>query len=234
MLKQILLVTAFIGLVLGLNGQSLENPSFSFSHKKLSYLTLKDGTEVQGYIKDLDRKKGLIEEVKLESEKGKKTKYSPADIEFMYLPPSGFDKMNSALDVMYDAQKWADDSVDSDLLKDGYTYFENAMVQVKKKKMELLMQVLNPGFSKDVKVYHDPLAKESASLGVGGISVAGGNAKSYYVSKGGATATLLTKKDYKKSEFDAMWKGCKAVTGKYSDVKWTELVQHIMAYSECK
>ncbi len=234
MLKQALLIGAFIGLVIGLQAQSLESPSFTYSHKKVSYITLKDGSTVEGYIKSVSRSKGLIDEIKIETQKGKKVKYKPEDVKFMYLPPSGMDKLAGALDVIYDAQQWVDDTMDSDLLKDGYVYFENAMVQVKKKKSELLMQLLNPGFSKDVKVYHDPLAKESASLGVGGIAVAGGDAKSYYVSKDGATAVKLTKKEYKKTEFAAMWKGCKAITAKFDDVKWTDLTQHILAYSECK
>jgi|TARA_B110000259_G_scaffold172414_1_gene204819 hypothetical protein len=45
---------------MGLNSQQLLTPSFGFSHKKTSYITLTDGTEINGTIKDIDRKKDLL------------------------------------------------------------------------------------------------------------------------------------------------------------------------------
>ena len=66
--------------------------------------------------------------------------------------------------------------------------------KVKKKKKVLLMQLLNPHFGAKVKVYHDPFANSTASVGVGGFTVAGGDEKSYYVQFGEDTAFKLEKK----------------------------------------
>jgi len=212
--------------------QELLTPSFTFSHKKTSYITLADGTEIQGTIKDLDRSKGLIEEVKIKDGNGKKHKFKPEDIKFMYLPPSGLDKLAKKLDVVYDVQKWEDGALDRERLNLGYIYFELADVKIKKKTKKLLVQLLNPTFSKKLKIYHDPLAKQTLSLGVGPLTVAGGIEKSYYVAKGNNAAFRLKKKHYDE-EFNAMWSSCPDLIAKFPEKKWRDLTQHAVAYSEC-
>lgn len=233
MKKQALLLVALFLVSIGVQAQELLTPSFTFSHKKNCYITLTDGTEINGTIKDLDREKGLIEEVKIKDGAGKKIKLKAEKIKFMYLPPSGYDKLSKATAFLSNAQKWSDDKLNQDFLNDGYVYFELADVKVKKKDRKLLMQLLNPNFSKEVKVYHDPYAKETMSVGVAGVTLAGGNEKSYYVSKGGKPAFRLKKKDYK-DEFMPMWNSCKELIKEYPDMKWNDLVKHVLAYSECK
>lgn len=233
MKKQALLLVATFLFSVGMQAQELLSPSGTFSHKKTCYLTLVDGTEVTGTIKDLDREKGLIEEVKIKDGAGKKLKFDAEDIKFMYLPPSGYDKLSKATAFLKDAQKWNDEKLNQDFLNDGYVYFELADVKIKKKNKKLLMQLLNPNFSKIVKVYHDPYAKETIAPKVGGIKVAGGDAKSYYVSKEGAPGFRLKKKDYKE-QFVPLWNSCKKIISDYKTVKWGELVKHVIAYSECK
>ena len=113
--------------------QELLSPSFSFSHKKTAYITLLDGTEIKGNIKDIDRKKGLIDFIKLKDGSGKKHKLNPDKIKHMYLPPSGVDKLGKALDFVTDVQKWQDEKLEQDLLNQGYIYFESTDVKIKKK-----------------------------------------------------------------------------------------------------
>lgn len=214
--------------------QQLLSPSYSFSHKKTSYITMADGNEIKGTIKDIDRKKGLIKYVKIKDGSGKKHKLKPNDIKFMYLPPSGIDKYAKAAGFLTDAQKWNDEKLDQDLLNQRYVYFENTDVKIKKKQRPMLMQLLNPTFSSKVKVYHDPFAKKTMSVGVGSVDVVGGNAKSYYVQAGSDEAAYRLKKKHYKKEFVPMWDDCKTVIDKYSQIRWTELTQHIIDYTECK
>ena len=79
-----------------------------------------------------------------------------------------------------DVTRWGQKQVDR--LKDGYAYFENAEIELKKGNIITLMQLLNPG-SELLKAYHDPFAKETASVSFGGFKVAGGEDKSYYMKK---------------------------------------------------
>lgn len=215
-----------------IGAQSFLTPSTSFSHKKTSYITMSDGTELKGVIKDLDRKKGLIEQVKIEDGNGDKHKIKPEDIDYMYLPPSGLDKLGNALDFLEDAQKWTDDKLDQDLLHQGYVYFENAKVKIKRKEMMLLMQLLNPTFSKVVKVYHDPKAGETTAVGIGGVTLHGGDAKSYFIKFGDDVAFNLHKRDYK-NEFVPLWDKCNVLIEKFPSPDWPDLAQHVFEYSEC-
>ncbi|WP_282035952.1 hypothetical protein [Saccharicrinis aurantiacus] len=211
--------------------EMLLSPSVAFSHKKLAYVTLNDGTEVKGNITDLDRKKGLIEQVKIKDGSGKKHKMKPDDIKHMYLPPSGLTKLSKAYDVVFDSKKWNNQRLNQDLINQGYAYFEQTDVKIKKKTNMLLVQLLNPSFCENISVYHDPKAKETKSLGVGGINVAGGIAKSYYLKKNSDNAAYkLTKKDYQK-QFTMFWSDNSKIAESYPDGKWRDLTEHIHLYN---
>ena len=100
-----------------MNAQDLISPSYGFSHNKTAYITLTDGTELSGTIRDIDREKGLIEYIKLQDAAGKKHKLKPEDIKYMYLPPSGLDNLGKKLDFISDYQKWSDDKLNQEYIK---------------------------------------------------------------------------------------------------------------------
>ena len=227
---RISILLVFLFAALSLSAQEFASPSFSFSGKKPAYVTLNDGTVLEGNIKDLDRKKGLIEEVKI-SVNGKKRKLEPSDIKHMYLAPSGWDNMTNALDKMGDAQRW-DEDLDANKLKEGYVYFETVAVLVKKKQRTLLMQLLNPATATGIRVYHDPFAKETMGAGIGGIQVVGGNAKSYYVKRGSAVAYRLYKKTYDE-QYNMLYKGCDAILKAEDAEKWSGFQNHINNFAQC-
>jgi hypothetical protein len=217
-----------------LNAQKFLEPSFSYSDKKPSFLTLENGKELEGYIRKIKHEKGLFSEMTIEDQNGEKTRLQPEEIKFMYLPQSGFDKFLQGVDQATDVQKWNNEGIDQQKIKEGYIYFEQAEVMVKNKKMTLLMQLLNPSFSNKVKVYHDPYAKETTSVGFGGFTMAGGDAKSYYVSANGKPAFKLEKKNYD-DEFSKLYGKCKAIQKKFDKVKWPDFEEHVYVHStECE
>lgn len=201
------------------------------SHSKTSYVTLTDGKTIEGTIKDLDRKKGLIEELKIVDLSGKKHKLKPEDVKYMYLPPTNFAKLNSAADQITTVNKWDDgNSVDKDIISKGYVYFEMIPVKIKKKTTPMLMQLLNPSFNAKVQVYDDPFAKETMSVGVGAFDVAGGDKKSYYI-KYGDVAYRIYKKNYDE-EYKLIFKDCPALVEKLdAKAKWTDLAKHIYEFT---
>jgi hypothetical protein len=237
-MKRLCLLFTLAFLQFSLFGQEFLDGNHTFSSKKESYLTLKDGTEVIGFIDDIDRKKGLIEEITIKDKDGKKLKYKPDQIDHMYISPSGFDKLASGLDKMYDATTWDEDkTLNQAHLKAGYSLFESSEVMIKKDKKVLLMQLLNPAFASKIRVYFDPFASETSSVGFGGIKVAGGDAKSYYVKKGSNVAFKLEKKNYEEEEKN-LYGDCDNYASKIGvkgKLKWTDLHKHILAYTkECK
>jgi hypothetical protein len=232
--KNYLFILLIVCSISRINGQSLLTPSNSFSHKKTSYVTLADGTEIKGTIEDIDRKDGLIKSVKIKDGSDIKHKLKASQVKEMYLVPSGFDKYSKAMDLIGDASKWNDEKLNQDLLNQGYVYFVNTPVKIKKKATPMLMQLLNPSFSKKVKIFDDPFAKRSSSLKVGGVKVAGGNAKSYFIQVGDDQAAYKVEKKSYKKEFVPLWKKCDAVIGNYSEIAWSDLVQHAIDYSSCE
>ena len=209
-------------------------PAFGgFSRKKPTYITMKDGTENTVYIKSLKFKKGLIDELKVtDSATEKKVKLNPEDIDFMYIPPSALGKIAQKMDAMGDLSKIQDGELSSEHLNDGYLYMESSNVQIKKKTQYCMMQLMNPTFSGQIKVYNDPFAKESASVGIGGMTVAGGLDKSYYIKKKGEdVAQLIKKKDYKR-DMETLFSECPAVIEKYGDnPQWSDFEKFIYDYS---
>ncbi len=215
-----------------LYGQKFFPAADMFSHQKPSHVTLTDGTVLEGELKDIDRKKGLIEQIKLEDASGNKQEIDADKIQHMYLPKSGFQKFADAYEFIYDARAWDDQSIERKYIEDGYVYFEQADVELKRKKRTLLMQLLNPSFCNHIRVYHDPLARETASFGVGNVTVAGGDEKSYYVKKQDGDAFKLEKKDYD-DEFKKLFDNCDHLikeAGKKP--RWTDFAEHITLYNE--
>ncbi len=211
-------------------------PSEGYSRQKNSYLTLEDGKEITGTLEKMTRKKGLISSIEVtDSISGKKLKFTPNQVKFMYLPPSGLDKLARGMDFLNDATKWNNQDLDAYRLRKGYVYFEKSEVELKKGTQVLMLQLLNPSFSGKVKVFHDPYANETASVGVAGVTVAGGEDKSYYVKKGNEVAFKLYKKNYDK-EFKDLLGDCPTVTKKYGDkTRWSDFEAAVAAHAtECK
>jgi hypothetical protein len=234
-MKKTLFAAALVSLSLSAAAQSFSVPLEGFSRSKTSYLHMEDGSVKEGLLGGFKRAKGLIETVKMKSESGGKIKIDPAQINFMYLPPSGLAKMNAALDQATNVSKWdAPSNIDESLMGEGYVFFEKTATQIKKKTENLMMQLMNTSFSSKVKVYHDPFAKESMGIAVGGITVAGGLDKSYYVKKEGTddAAYKLEKKDYKE-QFATLFGDCEEFMTKYKDsIKWSELEMHVYEYTQ--
>ncbi len=217
-----------------LNAQDFATPSMAFSRKKPMYITLTDGTEMTATLKKFKYDKSLIEElVVVDSVTEKKMKITPDKIAFMYVSPTGMDNLMRKMDFATDATKWNDSDINNNIINKGYIYFEQSEVVLKKNKTEtLLMQLLNPTFCNGIKVYHDPRAKETASVGVGGVTLAGGDAKSYYIKKGDAPAVKVEKKNYKDEYFSSLFGDCDAVNSKYgSDVSWFQVTEHVVEYT---
>lgn len=204
-----------------------------FSGSKEAYITLNNGEELVVFVDDIKRKKGLIKSIKVKDAQGVSQTLKPEAVKHMYLSPTGYDKLLKALDKAQTVTKWDEDkSAHAGHIKNGYVFFENTEVMVKKKKMTLMLQLLNPGFANGIKVFFDPLAKESGGLGAKGLNVGGGEAKSYYFKKGNETAIKIEKKTYSKA-IKALYGDCPALQKKFDkDMKWSSVEKHVFFYSE--
>lgn len=220
------------------NGKQLFDQVYnSYSGKKLSVVVLKDGTRIEGYKKDVDRKKGQIYYIKIKEEStGKKKKFDSDEIKEMYLYPGGLEKLGKITRHVYDVRQWERSDLDNDVIKKGYIYFKNQTVSLKnkKKKKEYLMQLINPTFAKYLEVYGDPNAKETTKLGFAGFNLAGGLAKSFYVKKGDKIF-WMNKKELK-VRYESLFGDCEEFVKKHpvADIKWRYFSEYILEYTKLK
>lgn len=216
--------------IVSLQAQNFLRPFETVSHQKPTYITMEDGKEIEGTVKKLDRKKGLIEEVKMKIGDEKKS-FNLNDIKFAYFPQSGWDQMIKVLDFSEDVQQWERGLFDAERLKEGYAYFEKTEVMVKKKQRTLLMQLVNPSSCEVIKVYHNPFATETTAIGVKGFTLAGGDDKSYYISKNGEVAYKFSKKNFRQ-DFEEFFGDCPEIMKKYATAKWRSFEEIIFAYNK--
>ncbi len=233
MINRILAIGLLLFAAHSANAQNFLDGAYRFSGSKEAYITLSNGETITSFVDDIKRKKGLISAINLKDADGKETSLAPDQVKHMYLAPTGFDKVSRALDDSDNVTKWSkDQSAHAQYIKDGYVYFETTEVMVKKKKMTLLMQLVNPGFANGIKVYFDPWASETGGIAVGGLQVSGGDKRSYYFKKGDKMAVRISKKNYE-DEFNSLYGGCAAFKKNFGkSKKWSQVEKHVFFYSE--
>ena len=231
------LLTLLIALVVVMNTNAQDEMRFTptvvgFSEKKTAYIFKEGGEKVTCTIKSLKWKKALISEIKILDLEGNKIKISPKEISYMYLPPSGLQKLGNALDYVGNATQWENSDLDTELLGEKLVYFEKTQMKVNNKTVTAVAQVLNPTYCKQIRVYADPYAKETASVGVAGVTVAGGLDKSYYIKKTGEAAGYKLKKKNYSEEFKVIFSDAPQLLKEFGDdPKWSGFETHVWKYA---
>lgn len=204
-----------------------------FSKKKTSFVTKTDGKVVEGEIDKIKRKKGTPKEVHIEAN-GKVVELLADEIKSMKAAPSGWGKMAAAIESTTNVKKLQSGAYEE--VDRSFSYYEQAKLPTRKGHT-VLLQLVNPGFDSKIKVYDDPYARESAGLGVGGMTVAGGDLKSYWVKiKGAKEAVMIEKGKYKK-QFKSLFGDCPKLMKmlKAKEIKWSEFAKHVYMYTyDCK
>lgn len=220
----------------GLNAiaQTFAPRILSFSRQKVSYVTLLDGTEIEGNVRGAKFKKGLMKQITIaDTVTGDKQKISAEDIATMRLAPSDLGKFAAASEATSSvAEMTRNDGVDwTDALKRDFVYFERAQLDDRKGTF-VLLQLVNPGFESQMKVFDDPRASETMGLGVGGVRMTGGFLKSYYIVRDGK-AVKVAKKDYEKEFFPQFFGDCPAVMEAFGDdIDWKDFAAHVYLYEQ--
>lgn len=217
-------------------GQNFLVPTDGFSMKKTAYVTLMDGSEFSGQFRGGTMVNGVYKSVTLKEEDGTKHKWKPEEIESMLIPLSKMAKVDQASKNMSKASKWKDDSsLNEAALKEGYILYEGVTVTKKKKEQTVLLQLLNPAYASKIKVYHNSMSRETAGPSIGGIKLAGGDARTYYVKKGDANAEKFGKPKYQEN-YTTLFGDCEAFVEKFgADIRWAAFQEHVYFYdTECK
>ena len=224
MKKTFLTVVALVMSLSFVAAQNFVTRIQGFSPKKTSYIELKDGTTIEGKFKNRKIKKGLIKEVKFEVN-GEKKSIIGEDIASMRLAPSGLGKLG-AMSESLSTVKRAENSDISEINDRDFVHFEQALLPGKKP-VYVLLQLVNPGFDSKIKVYDDPRAQETASIG----GITGGMLKSYYIVRGG-NALRVKKSDYK-DLFNEIYGDCaEDIKKDYKKIKFEDFAEHVAKHEQ--
>ena len=216
-----------------LSAQEFQQRVNGFSKKKTSYITKTDGKVLEGEIDGFKWKKGLPKLVKFEVS-GKKMEIPADEVESMKAAPSGWGRMNAALESTTNLKKLQ--NADYEEVDRNFSYYEQAGLPTRKGHT-VLLQLVNPGFDAKLKVYDDPYSKETAGIGVGGMTMAGGILKSYWVKKAGEKEAFKVEKGKYKKQFKELYGDCPKLMKmlKNKEVKWSEFAKHVYIYTfECE
>jgi len=237
MIRKILFGTLTAVALLGttLSAQEFAEKQGTFSYKKMAYIYLENGDSIIGDLEKVGYKKGLIDEIKVKKQGEKKgVEIDLNTVKQVYFPVANIAIGASKVNKTFDASNWNKSGLNEVLMNEGYVLYEKAVTTLKGKEEVLLMQLVNPGFNDKIRVYADPRAAETQSFGIGGVKLAGGDDKSYYVKVGDKPAIKVKSKDFA-DNVSTIFAGCPSLEAKLKDkAEWGDFAKYVYEHSECK
>ena len=225
-IKLSLFILMFFGLANFGNAQNLFQGSNDFTTKKVVYMTLQDGTQLQSFASQIEKKDGIIKSITIKDNKGADKIYRPHEILNVYLP------VNTPLSNKMDGT-WDSKNFFKHLFTEGYVYFELSEVDMRGKTRPMLLQLLNPSFSSKIKIYLNPwLSDESVSNGNMNNKEAVART-SFYVKHGSFPAFKLDASAYS-DNFIALCGACERMIPKKQIAQWSNFSQDVFEYNRCK
>lgn len=218
--------------IISVSAQYFVEENLSFSKKKGAYVITNAGERIDGEFAWLKFNRYSIKELALDVN-GEKKKFTAEEIKVFVGVPSGLAKFSDGMDRATDINKLAGQDFEEVIKRDS-SYFEQALIP--RKKEFRMVQLLNPGFDSKIKVFKDPFGKETASIGVAGMKVAGGDEKSVLIKKEGAEDSMFLTKKNIDEEFKNIFGDCpklmEYVKDKPNSIKMSNLAEFVFLYDQ--
>lgn len=204
MINKLFFSLAILFASISASAQYFVQPIENFSKTKTAYMTLLDGQSMEGTIKKIKSKNGFIAKVSLEVD-GHIMNYNSDEIAYMILPQKNRKNHFGSNETDAIPTDWSVNGYNKKMIEDGYGYFELETVDYKDEKVATLLQLINPSFCDEVRVYHDPkVFVTNSHLMIGYANQ--GQVTSYYTKVGQNDVTRLWRSDYSK-QFDTFFNG---------------------------
>jgi hypothetical protein len=190
----------------------------------------KDGRTIEGKISTaMLGPKGLISFRIKDEQTGETTRFKAEEIDSLRIKMDGLAKMMTLSDQTSNLRKLSNANF-NEINEREYIYYHQ--VQWPGKSKFRLVQLLNAGWHDQIQVYDS--GQKTANTSVGGIAVAGGEAKSYVIRYKGETF-LVESKNYQKQHFPALFANCPPLMGlEKSDTRFRFMAEHIFVFTtEC-
>ncbi|MGM0581165.1 MAG: hypothetical protein ACQETL_10825 [Bacteroidota bacterium] len=232
--KSVLILSVIFGSILNLSAQQFLTPVNSLTGD--AKVVTKDGEVIKGDIRSaFFSGKGLKSFRIKDAETGEKTRFKADEVESLRIKMDAWAKFATKMEQTSSVQKMSEANFEEAVDRE-YIYY-HSVKWPKKRKKYILSQLLNAGFDSKIKVYDYPAGKKTASVGIGGMDIAGGNAKEYVVKLGDQEETIMAlKRKYDKEYFDMFFGDCEKLSSLDKNEKeWDEFAAHVFIYdTECE
>ena len=205
------------------------DPSVTMRFKGQGTVTLTNGEVIEGTLGGYSMKKGLVKKLWVTSMDGEKLKLKGDQIQAFAFPPSEYSKVVSAVNGATNITRLGNGASIDEVLDRDMIYFEQGTIPGRKP-LDLMMQLINPGFDSKIKVYHNPRGETNVGTSVGGIPVSATIVKSYYVKKDGVVM-LIERKQYDE-QFMELFGDCPELLEAYPNPKWGDFAEHVFYYDQ--
>lgn len=194
-----------------------------------------DGKLLNGKIRSASFGTRGISRLSFVENNGTKHVFKPEGVNSLKIKVDGLAKLEMFADKTSNLKKLINSDFD-EIVDRKFIYYERVELPNKKGSFRLL-QLVNPGFDKKIKVYYNPLG-QSGTTTVGNLVVSGNEAKSYIVVKKGVPGSEIIKKNkYKKTHFQSLFGDCSKLKSIYpeKEINFNKFAEHIVVYNKlCK
>lgn len=188
--------------------------------KEVHAITL-DGRDVVGTVPTCMLNMGQLQSLTIKTEAGEKIKFKAEELSEVRVKPSKFQNVTTMLSQPNMSKFLKQDF--GEVLNREWVFYVQTSPPGKDKKV--MMQLLNPGFDKKMKVFQDPMAEQTG----------GGDDKSYFVVKAGSGEAIKVKKNmYKKEALTTVFGDCKVMVEFYSGDKMRleDFAEHVFIHDQ--
>lgn len=194
-------------------------------------VVLQNGDTLSGKLTSASLINSYLKNVTLKSTDGSKRKLEAAEMKTLNVKVSEMARMammNESANSIFRTIK----TDFSSIVSRDYIFFEQALRATKKDK-PAMMQLLNPGFDRAIKVYADPNANETGGLQMEGITITGGADKSYLFVKNNEKVVIVKKGSYKRN-FDELYANCPEMLTAFEGdkTKFKDIAGHVFVYDQ--
>ncbi len=213
--------------------EAVEENGLSALFNNPCVLKLESGEVIHGKFASGTYVKDGFSKISIKLENGEKAKFAPDQIVSLHIKTSGLMKLFMVSDASNSLKEMMHSDFNQIISRDT-VIFESAITP-KKNETRRLLQLLNPGFDSQIKVYAEPFA-QTGGISVGGLRVTGGEDKAYLFVKNGAKAVQVKKGSYAKN-FGELYSDCPKMLEAFKDqkIKWDDVALHVYAYDQlCK
>ncbi len=212
--------------------QDFAEPFTNFISDRECYVITNDGETIAGYLGGATEWRGFVTRLRIRDEDGKLYKFKAEDIQRFAIRPGAFAKLSTIAEKSTSIRHII--KTDQNNILDREWIYYDAQPMPRRRNKIALLQLLNPGFDENIKVYDHRNGSKSMPIGVKGIALVGGEERTYWVVKGEGKPMIVRKASFKKSFVDLFADEPDFIASQRDRPKFKDFASHIQAYNELK